>query len=210
MPINGPALGALAFGSVFLYSAIKGKSVLASAQAVIQGKSPATVKQTNPITDNTAPDTSNLNQVSTLPNAPGSTNSLIANDALRYEGSGYVWGGAPAGNPKNKGIGPHDCSSFANWVVGHDLGMAIPGFKAGTYDGSTHGPTTLSWITFGQHVSGGANAAVAGDILVWQTHMGICIGPGQMISALDPRLGTAVTSISGGAPFGEILSVRRI
>lgn len=56
MPMNGPALGALAFGSVFLYAAIKGKSVLASAQAVIQGKSPATVKQStgiNEITPNT-------------------------------------------------------------------------------------------------------------------------------------------------------------
>lgn len=51
MPVNGPALGALAFGSVFLYSAIKGKSVLASAQAVIQGKSPTTVKTSSPINE---------------------------------------------------------------------------------------------------------------------------------------------------------------
>lgn len=58
MPINGPALGALAIGSVFLYSAVKGKSILASAQAVIQGKSPTTVPQSTGITDNTAPDTS--------------------------------------------------------------------------------------------------------------------------------------------------------
>jgi hypothetical protein len=55
--MNGPALGAIAVGSVFLYSAVKGKSVLASAQAIIQGKSPQSVAQSTNITDNTAADT---------------------------------------------------------------------------------------------------------------------------------------------------------
>lgn len=58
MPINGPALGALAIGSIFLYSAVKGKSVLASAQAIIQGKSAGTVPQSTGISDITSADTS--------------------------------------------------------------------------------------------------------------------------------------------------------
>jgi hypothetical protein len=53
--MNGVALGAAAVGSVFLYSAIKGKSILASAQAVISGKSPGTVAQANPISAVIAP-----------------------------------------------------------------------------------------------------------------------------------------------------------
>lgn len=203
MPINGPALGALAIGGVFLYAAVKGKSILASAQALIQGKSPATVQQTNPITDITAADTTSTGTAGT----PGSTNNAIANDALKYQGAGYVLGGSPA-----NGIGHWDCSSFTNWVAGHDLGMAIPGFKAGTYNGTTHGPTTVSWYTYGLHVGNDPMQAQAGDICVWPTHMGIAIGGGQMISALDTKDGTKVTSIVGGAPTGEgsLLTIRRI
>lgn len=48
--MNGPALAAISVGSIFLYSAIKGKSILATAQAVISGKSPATVPVSNQIT----------------------------------------------------------------------------------------------------------------------------------------------------------------
>ena len=53
-------------------------------------------------------------------------------------------------------------------------------------------------------------SAQAGDLCVWQTHMGIAVGGGQMVSALNERLGTRVTTISGGAPGGEVLFVRRI
>jgi resuscitation-promoting factor RpfB len=37
MPINGPALGAVAVGTVFVYSGIKGYSVLKTVQNVVQG-----------------------------------------------------------------------------------------------------------------------------------------------------------------------------
>ena len=39
--------------------------------------------------------------------------------------------------------------------------------------------------------------AVAGDLCVWPTHIGIALGGSQMISALNPSLGTLVTPISG-------------
>jgi lysozyme-like protein len=53
MPINGLALGSVAAGSLFLYSAIKGKSILATVQAIVSGQSPKSVSQANPITENT-------------------------------------------------------------------------------------------------------------------------------------------------------------
>lgn len=198
MPINGPALGALGIGSLFLYSAIKGKSILASAQAIITGQSPQTVKQTNPIAQNT-PDSSGTS---------GGTISAggIAGDAMKYSGHAYLYGGAPGLNGQN----PWDCSSFCNWVVGHDAGMAIPGYGAGKYDGSVHGPATLSWIVFGKGIGSNPANAQPGDLCVWQTHMGIAIGNGQMISALNPSLKTIVSSIPGGAPPGELLSIRRL
>lgn len=199
MPINGPALGALSIGSIFLYAAIKGKSVLASAQAIITGESPQSVKQSNPIASNT-PVTDN-----TSGNGSSSAGG-IAGAALKYQGHGYLYGGAPGAN----GLADWDCSSFCNWVIGHDMKMSIPGFPNGTYDPFQHGPATLSWITYGKFISHKANDAQAGDICVWQTHMGIAIGNGKMISALNQHLGTKITTIQDGAPAGEMLFVRRL
>lgn len=199
MPINGPALGALGIGSLFLYSAIKGKSILASAQAIITGQSPQTVRQTNPIASNT-PITDNTFGGGNIP-AGG-----IAGIAQKYVGHPYLYGGAPGPNGQN----PWDCSSFCNWVIGHDAGMAIPGYGPGKYNGSVHGPATLSWIVYGKGIGSDPAKAMPGDLCVWQTHMGIALGNGQMISALNPGLGTKITSITGGAPGGEFLSIRRI
>jgi cell wall-associated NlpC family hydrolase len=199
MAINGVALGALAVGSAFLYSAIKGKSILATTQSIIQGQSPKSVPVDAPITDITAADTVSGVSTSTSPN-------VIANTALEYVGHCYLYGGSPGSNGK----GCWDCSSFANYVIGTRLNASIPGFPNGSYKGTSHGPTTLSWLLFGKSVPGGASAAQPGDLCVWETHMGIAVGGGNMISALNPSLGTKVTSIQGGAPTGEILSVRRL
>jgi cell wall-associated NlpC family hydrolase len=50
----------------------------------------------------------------------------------------------------------------------------------------------------------------AGDLVVWQTHMGIWLGNGQMISALDTNDGVKVTSLADGSPTGEILFPKRL
>src|ERR1039458_4836280 len=90
MPINGVALGALGIGGMFIYSAIKGKSILATTQAVITGKSPATVGQANPITNVVA------SQTSGNTTTPMSTVTGIAGIADSYIGKlKYVYGGPP-------------------------------------------------------------------------------------------------------------------
>jgi cell wall-associated NlpC family hydrolase len=133
------------------------------------------------------------------------TGSAISDDALRYKGARYVWGGAPGTTP---GVDAGtDCSGFANMVVGRDLKLAIPGFAAGSYTGSSHGPTTLEWILFGQPVNLGSE--LPGDLVVSTVHMGIVIGNGQMISAQDPQLGTGIASYRSGFPGGTP-HVRRI
>lgn len=47
--IKGTALAAATAGGVLIYSGLKGKGVLQVIQGVVQGKSPATAPQTNPI-----------------------------------------------------------------------------------------------------------------------------------------------------------------
>lgn len=191
------AVGAIAVGSVFAYSALTGRKVLSVLQGSVKGQKPSAVTPTDFIAPAVTP-------VTPFTGAGGSASSLAA-DALKYQGAGYVWGGAPA-----KGIGNWDCSSFVNWCAGHDLGLPIPGIAGGGYDGTGHGPPTGVWLLWTglTNVPGGSQAAQPGDICVWQTHMGIALGGGQMISALNSDQGTAVTNIDGLIP-GEVLFVRR-
>lgn len=133
----------------------------------------------------------------------------LAQDAMQYQGKGYVYGGAPAAGPGN-----WDCSSFVNWCLGHDLGHAIPGFTAGSYTGKSHGPVVLDYATWSgaQTVSGPPQAS---DLCVWAGvgatgHIGIAISPQTMISALNHVKGTTVTPIAGYGPAGVPVVYRRV
>jgi peptidoglycan DL-endopeptidase CwlO len=195
---SAPAVGAVSAGILFLYSGITNRRLTDTLRAVLSGKNPPP-SGAYPLASATGGTAG--------PGSPGgsTTGQAIAADALQYQGHCYSFGGAPG----TSGQGCWDCSSFVNWVLGHDLGLAIPGYT--TYNGASHGPTTLSYLAWGGAVTVGnsATAAQPGDLCVWQTHMGIAIGGGQMISARDPQEGTGIDSISGDVP-GEVLFVRRL
>lgn len=125
------------------------------------------------------------------------TGNAISAAALNYSGQGYVWGG-PADKP-----GDWDCSSFVSYVLGHDLGLALPGggrYGDPGYPPHAHGPTTLSYMLFGTTVNQGSEQP--GDLVVSAEHMGIVIGGGRMISAQDPQLGTGIGNYPAGFPGG--------
>jgi cell wall-associated NlpC family hydrolase len=199
--INGLAVAFTASGFVLLWSGVKGATVGQTLRSLLKGENPPVVAEAPPTIGVIGTGSSGASG-----SVPGSaSDSQIASDALQYQGHKYSYGGYyhdPAG---------WDCSSFCNWVLGHDLGLTLPGGVKG-YAGTSHGPATgaylLAWSK--NRVSGGAKNAQAGDLCVWQSHMGIALGSGQMISALDPALGTKVTSISGGAPVGEVLTVMTV
>jgi len=138
-----------------------------------------------------------------LPNSVSS--SAIANDALRYNGAGYEYGGSPA-----NGIGHWDCSSFVSWVMGHDLGMSIPMYPNGTYTGKAHGATAAQYLVWTGASTISRSDIAAGDLCCWLTHIGIAVAENQMISAYDTAQGTLVTGITGAGPGGEPLTIRRV
>lgn len=203
--MDGMALGAIAIGAVFLYSGIKGKGVLNSIQSIVQGKAPSTTPAENQIYSPMPTETTSGTGPNPTPSEPGAATSDISAIALQDVGHAYLYGGAPGLN----GQSPWDCSSACNWWVGKRAGFAIPGYAPGQYDGSVHGPATPSWFFYGNTVNGLANAQ-PGDIIVWLTHMGIYLGNNNMISALNPSLGTKVTTVSEAAPFGEPMTIRRV
>lgn len=113
----------------------------------------------------------------------------VAADALRYLGRRYVRGG-------------WDCSGMVNHVLSADLGMAIPGFRPGQFQGPPpHGPVVSDYLSWNgaQTVAG---PPLPGDLCIFgpDTHIGIAITGTTMVSALNPELGTRKTPIAGTAP----------
>jgi cell wall-associated NlpC family hydrolase len=189
MAINGRALTAVGIGSLLIWSGIKGWSILGTAGDLITGKKPAQL-ESQPLTAGPSEPGG-----SSVGNALGTrvTGSAIADTALQYQGHAYLFGGAPG----KDGSGKWDCSSFTNFVIGVKLGGAIPGYGAGKYNGSSHGPTTGNWAIWPgmRHIK--ANEVRAGDIIVWAGHMGIATSNTTMISALNPKATTKETPIAG-------------
>lgn len=132
------------------------------------------------------------------------TNAVVA-AAQQYMGSGYVWGGSAAK------VGDWDCSSFVSYVLGHDLGLPLPGGHWGDpgFPPNAHGPTTGSYMLYGSPID--RTALAAGDLVVWSSHMGIAISNTEIISAKDPQEGVGTSSIDGTtSSLGETPSFRRI
>src|SRR5262249_14842778 len=136
-----------------------------------------------------------------VPNPHGAvfmaTGGQIASAALRYAGKGvYRWGG---GGPFPRPGG--DCSGFVNWVLWHDLKLAIPGYRGGTFTGKRHGPVVLSYAVWKGAVKVKGPPA-PGDLCVWAGpsaagHIGIAVSTTHMVSALDTKDGVIKTPIHG-------------
>lgn len=180
MAVDGKSLAALSIGSLFIWSGIKGWSILGTVGDVIKGGAPSG-SVVNPLTAGGG----NVN----APAVAGDIASL----ALQYQGHAYSFGGAPG----KDGSKPWDCSSFVNFIVGILAGMSIPGYGPGVYDGSVHGPVTTQWGIWPGMTHVSRSEVQANDIVVWTGHMGICVSNTDMISALNPSDKTKVTSIDG-------------
>lgn len=201
--VNGLAVVTVGAGVLLAWSGIRGTRVTSALREVLSGQQPAGHLD-YPIGSPASATGGSIGAGS----PPGSgSGQAIAQDALRYVGHAYLFGGAPG----TSGQQPWDCSSFVNWVLGHDEGLAIPGFA--TYNGSVHGPNTLLYLAWPGATTVGhdGNQAQPGDLCVWQTHMGIAIGNGQMVSARSANSNppTGIDTINDDIP-GEILFVRRL
>jgi cell wall-associated NlpC family hydrolase len=205
MPVKGVYLASAGIGAILLYAGFKGKKWTDVTHGLISGQNPSQSQSVYPITTSPVAYQQGSYGYGGYPVGTGGTASgeAIAEDALKYQGASYVWGGAPG-----SGEGHWDCSSFCNAVIGRDLGMAIPMYAAGKYVGQGHGPNTLIWLAWpgARRVSGPA----PGILVIWQTHMGICLGGQKMISALNGQLGTQVTNIHDAAPPGEIAVYKQL
>lgn len=113
--------------------------------------------------------------------------SSVAGFAMSFAGLvPYVWGGTtPAG---------WDCSGFTQYVFAQ-FGVSLPHYSG-------------SQANCGMYVDSLANAQ-PGDLIANANHAAIYIGGGMVVNALNPSLGTQITTVSG-AFAGSGYSIRRI
>jgi cell wall-associated NlpC family hydrolase len=105
----------------------------------------------------------------------------VADLAQQYVGSSYVWGGSsPAG---------FDCTGFVMWVFGQ-FNVALPHNEAGQ-------------LGSGQSV--GADDLLPGDVVVFDntyrsglSHVGIYVGDGQFVHAVNESHGVMVNNLWDG------------
>lgn len=193
MSFSAAGVAYLATGGLLLYSGIKGATIADTVTSVFSGNLTVNDTETIPVV--------NDNSSGTVTAAGGTASGQqIIGDAMRYNGHKYIYGGAS--NPTDG----WDCSSFASYVLGHDLGMLLPGNKAwaaATNNGNDHGPVASDFVNTPGFVKVGSSATnnEPGDLLVWSGHVGFGTGNGGMFSALDEQLGTGASSASAPYPY---------
>ena len=107
----------------------------------------------------------------------------IVDYACQFIGNPYVWGGTSLTNGA-------DCSGFVQSVFAH-FGISLP---------RTSGEMRSS----GTEVS--YDEAIAGDIICYDGHVGIYMGDGQIVNAINSDRGIGVLS----ATYSGIITVRRL
>jgi cell wall-associated NlpC family hydrolase len=98
----------------------------------------------------------------------GTSQQNIADDARKYLGVPYKWGGA---DPNG-----FDCSGLVTWVLHHDLGYNLPS--------NTH-TVTLQFLTWTGASDVPRSQATAGDLCCSTGHIGIAVDGSNMIHAPD-------------------------
>ena len=107
----------------------------------------------------------------------------IVDYACQFIGNPYVWGGTSLTNGA-------DCSGFVQSVFAH-FGVSMP-------------RTSYEQRSAGVAVS--YEQAIPGDIVCYDGHVGIYMGDGQIVNAMNPALGIGISP----AAYTTIVAVRRV
>ena len=115
--------------------------------------------------------------------AKAGTGQAIVDYACQFIGNPYVWGGTSLTNGA-------DCSGFVQSVFAH-FGISLP-------------RTTWDMENVGTPVS--YDQAIPGDIILYDGHVGIYMGDGQIVNAINSSRGIG----SLPATYTSIITVRRL
>jgi hypothetical protein len=160
MSVDAAGIGAVAFGSVLLYSGLKGISVTAALQAIVKGESPSTLPDTMPITSTDPTSTSGAAAGSGTTGATASSAAYDSANSLQQ-----LW---TANN------GPADTAAFAAAVAMAESGGSATVTSANPDGGTNVGIFQLdtNGVGSGYTVAELQNAALNTQITVMTTNGG--------------------------------------
>ncbi len=113
----------------------------------------------------------------------GGSGAAVVDYACQFIGNPYVWGGTSLTNGA-------DCSGFVQSVYKH-FGVSLPR-TSGEMRGAGTG------VSYSE--------AAPGDIVCYDGHVGIYMGDGQIVNAINSRKGIGILS----ATYTDIITVRRV
>ncbi len=174
---NGPAAAAPAASSTPAASAASSASAdsapaASSASADSAPAASSASADSAPAASAASNDVSTQSVGSSASSSASASTSGVTGAAMSYQGAGYVWGGTtPSG---------WDCSGFVQYVYAQN-GIDLP--RTAAAQGAAGTPTSNPQ---------------PGDLVIQNggSHVGIYLGNGQMISALNPSQGTQVHAVS--------------
>ncbi len=109
--------------------------------------------------------------------------AAVVDYARQFIGNPYVWGGTSLTNGA-------DCSGFVQSVYAN-FGVSMP-------------RTSKEMRNAGRAVS--YSEAIPGDVICYEGHVGIYVGDGQIVNAIDEAHGIGISS----ATYTDIITVRRL
>ena len=193
--ISGLGVAMAASGAFLMYAGIRDVPLLEGARELLAGKLPAGNPPTQTVIDWNAGSELGATVGGVVQRAgqlvaSAQLNGAIVQAARKYVGIMYHFGGAQ--NP-NAGF---DCSGLVNWVLGHDLGLTLPGQHSPGFAGTSHGPVTTDYFNWSGAKTVSRSDIQAGDLLCGGGHIGIATGGNMYIDA--PTFGERVheTTIS--------------
>jgi hypothetical protein len=201
--INGRALASVAIGTLFVWSGVKGWSVLATIGDIIKGGPPAQT-EVIPLTVAGEGIISGAVGGATAGITGAGMGAAIAAEAVKWVGHPYRYAGAPGLDGK----GFWDCSSFCNYIYAVKFGLPIPGYGPGKWQGQNHGPPTMSWAVWPGVKNVARDQVQAGDVIVWVGHMGIAISNTHVVHATNPKKGTVIGTIAGAGSGKPVRTAR--
>lgn len=174
--VSGASVALMAVGGVAVWSGINNTGLLETLRSLAKGQAP-TPHRKPPFSDVSGGGTA------TPDGAASSGSSDIVNEAMKWKGTKYVYGGCHGGYPKccSPGHGV-DCSSFVSCVMrntGHYKG----------HGSMVAGSTMLAW---GKLIP--ESSVQPGDVVLWVgQHCGIVTDPGSKMMIAAPHTGAVVS-----------------
>jgi cell wall-associated NlpC family hydrolase len=170
--VSGAAVAIMAVGGVAIWSGLNNVTFLDAVRSLAKGQAP---------TPNRKPAFQPLSAPGSTSGEPtGGSNSNIVNEAMKWKGTKYVYGGCHGCTPCHPGQGV-DCSSYVTWVM-----RAV-----GCYSGKCSMVAGSSMLAWGKKIS--ASDVQAGDVVLWVgKHCGIVTDPSKKMMIAAPHTGDVV------------------